>query len=121
MAQSIYWIEILLGGMVLVLVAKVAYLAFKIHEHHMELKHESMKEEYEHAVENFVEHPQDHKAKEDAFKKGDAYFKLKVPDYFEYPLPDFDTHVEYIDNRKIRKELVEEDISKKMQEGQCYQ
>ena len=114
MISGIYWIEILLGAVVVVLVAKVAYLAFKIHEHHVEMKHETMKEEYEDAVENFIEHPRDLKVQEEAYKKGDAYFKLKVPDYFEYPLPDFDTHIEYIDNRKIRKELVEKDIDKKM-------
>ncbi|RLA63783.1 MAG: hypothetical protein DRQ88_08010 [Epsilonproteobacteria bacterium] len=117
MAQSIYWIEILLAIAVVTLMARVGYLTFKMHEQHLEAKKESMQEEYEHALENFIQHPHDHKAKEDAYKKGDAYFKLKIPDYFEYPLPDFDTHIDYIDNRKVRKELVQKDIDKKMHEG----
>jgi len=114
MVSGVYWLEIFLALFTVVIAAKVGYLVYKIHEHHEELKHETMKEEYECAVENFIIHPRDHQAKEDVYQKGDAYFKLKIPDYFEYPLPDFDTHVEYIDNRKIRRELVEKDIDQKM-------
>jgi len=114
MVSGVYWFEIFLAVVTFALVAKIGYLLFKIHEHHQELQHETMREEYNHAIENFVHHPNDYKAKEEVYKKGDAYFKLKVPDYFEYPLPDFDTHVEYIDNRKIRKELVDKDIDNKL-------
>lgn len=114
MAEAIYYIEILFGLAALVIAFRASVLLFEIHEVEDELAKEKAKLEYDKAIKYYLKHPSDLKAKKACYDKGDVFYRFKVPDFFSYPLPDFDTHVEYLDHKKVREDLVTKDLSRKM-------
>jgi len=113
MAEAVYYLEIIIGAVALVLAFRVSVLLFEIHEVEDE-KHKKMaKHEYEKALKYYLKHPSDLKAKKECYEKGDKFYRFKIPDFFSYPLPDYDTHIEYLDHQKMREDLVTKDISQK--------
>jgi hypothetical protein len=115
MAEAVYYIEILFGLAALVIAFRASVLLFEIHEVEDEIAKERARVEYEKAIKYYLKHPTDLKAKKACYDKGDIFYRLKVPDFFSYPLPDFDTHVEYLDHQKVREDLVTKDLSLKME------
>lgn len=116
MAEAVYYIEIIFGLAALVIAFRVSVLLFEIHEIEEEKAKEKAKLEYEKALKYYLKHPSDLKAKKTCYEKGEKFYKFKVPDFFSYPLPDFDTNVEYLDHKKVREELINKDLSQRMGE-----
>jgi len=114
MAEAVYYIEIIFGLVALVLAFRASVLLFEIHEVEEEKAKEEARLEYEKALNFYLKNPSDLKAKKACFEKGEKFYKFKVPDFFSYPLPDFDTHVEYLDHKKVREDLVKKDLSERM-------
>jgi len=117
MTEAVYYLEILLGLAALAIAFKASVLLFEIHEVEDEIAKERARLEYEKALKYYLKHPSDLKAKKTCYDKGDLFYRFKIPDFFSYPLPDFDTNVEYLDHRKAREDLVTKDLSQRMQQG----
>ncbi len=115
MAEAVYYIEILFGLAALVIAFRASVLLFEIHEVEEERDKEKAKLEYEKAIKYYLKHPSDLKAKKECYDKGDKYYRFKIPDFFSYPLPDFDTHIEYLDHYKMREDLVTKDLSQRLE------
>ena len=73
-------------------------------------------EDYEEAVGNYLKNRGDHEALVVCRRKGDIYFRFRVPDAFPLPLVDFEENAPFIDNRVLREKLVNEDIEKRLEE-----
>ena len=116
MADPIYYLEILFGIAALVIAFRASVLLFEIHEVEDELEKERAKMEYEKALKYYLKHPSNLKAKKICYDKGDKYYRHSLPDFFSYPLPDFDTHVEFLDHQKEREKLVTKDLDQRMRE-----
>jgi hypothetical protein len=116
MAEAVYYIEIVFGLVALVLAFRASVLLFEIHEVEEEKAKEQARLEYEKALRYYKKHPSDLKAKKACYEKGDKFYRFKIPDFFSYPLPDFDTHVEYLDHKKAREDLVNKDLSERLGE-----
>jgi hypothetical protein len=86
-------------------------LLFEIHEVEEEIEKDKAKREYNRALKYYLKHPSDLKAKKDCYDKGDKFYRFKIPDFFSYPLPDFDTNIEYLDHKKMREDLINKDLS----------
>ncbi|MFZ8933045.1 MAG: hypothetical protein ACO20H_01660 [Bacteriovoracaceae bacterium] len=110
MVSSIFYIEYLLIGLVLVIAIK-SYFQWSF-EQEQKFKGEmaKAKEEYDQALEHYTSNPNNLNAKEFCFSKGEIYYQYKLPDYFNYPLGDTTPHVEYMDNHEHRKKLIENDM-----------
>jgi hypothetical protein len=115
MAEAVYYLEILFGLAALVIAFRASVLLFEIHEVEDEMAKERAKREYQKALSYYKKHPSDLKAKKACYEKGDIYYRFKIPDFFSYPLPDFDTHVEYLDHAKAREDLITKDLSERME------
>jgi len=111
MAEAVYYLEFIIGAFALVLAFRVSVLLFDIHEEEDEKSKIIAKHEYEKALKYYLKHPSDLKAKKECYEKGDKFYRFKIPDFFSYPLPDYDTHIEYLDHQKMREDLVTKDIS----------
>ncbi|MDH5581448.1 MAG: hypothetical protein OEY33_06030 [Bdellovibrionales bacterium] len=110
MVSSIFYIEYLLLGLVLI----IAFKSYIQWSHEQEEKFKSQmakaKEEYDDSLEHYASHPNSSNAKEFCLAKGEIYYQYKLPDYFNYPLGDTTPHVEYMDNHEQRKKLIEDDM-----------
>jgi hypothetical protein len=96
------------------IIAASALLIFfaRIHHKKLSIERKLAKQNYLKALEYFLDNPDDGAAKKECFRLGDEYFHFKLPDYFYYPIPDFDSHIDHIDNHKLREELINQDIEK---------
>ena len=113
MTEAVYYLEIIFGLAALVIAFRASVLLFEIHEVEEEVAKEKAKLEYQKALRYYQKHPSDLKAKKACYEKGDLYYRFRVPDFFSYPLPDYDTHVEYLDHTKVREDLVTKDLSER--------
>ena len=75
---------------------------------------DSAEREYREALRVYLENKDSGPAKERCYRKGDIYFSYKVPDYFQYPLLDFDYNPDFVDNRALREEMVTDDINEEL-------
>ena len=66
---------------------------------------------YEMALEYYHDHPDDMEAKERCYRCGEAYYEYEIPDYFNYPMSEYNgIYIEPIDNSKLRHDCVTKDI-----------
>lgn len=114
MAESVYYLEMLVSLMALVVAFRASVLLFEIHEIQEEREKVIAQKAYEQAIEKYLKNPSSITAKKDCYEKGEKFYRFKVPDFFSYPLPDFDTHIEFLDHQKIREDLVTKDLVEKM-------
>lgn len=112
MIGPIFLLEFVLGALLVGLVGRGLYLWTSIIEQTTIREKNQAELEYRECLEKYATSPTELN-KRSCFDKGDLYFRFQYPDYFNYPLLDHDSTIQFIDNKAIRKELVEKDIENK--------
>lgn len=113
MISSFFYIEIFLGVVVLGLALRGFYSWSKVQEIQMQREKYTAMIEYDRSLNECVLHPENKELYLTCLEKGDLFFKFNIPDYFNYPIPDHDAHVEFIDNRTLREEMVKKDLEER--------
>lgn len=113
MISSFFYIEIFLGIIVFALATRGLYSWSKAQELQMEKDKFAAMIDYDRALNECILHPENKELFQNCLEKGDLFFKFKIPDFFNYPIPVQDAHVEFIDNRKVREEMVKKDLEER--------
>jgi hypothetical protein len=116
MINSIFYIEIFLGVLVFGLALRGFYSWSKYQEIQLAKEKYAAEIEYDRALNDCVTHPENKELFSKCLEKGDLFLRFKVPDYFNYPLPDQESHVEFVDNRQVREEIVKKDLEERKEE-----
>ncbi len=110
MVSSIFYIEYLLVGIVLVIALRSYFIWSKEQEEKYHDQMDLAEKEYNEALENYALHPDSSLAEEHCFSKGEYFYQFKLPDYFNYPLGDTIPHIEFMNNFEQRKKMIQRDV-----------
>ena len=116
MINSIFYIEIFLGVLVFGLAIRGFYSWSKYQETEIAKEKYAAEIEYDRALNDCAFHPENKDLYSKCLEKGDLFLRFKIPDYFNYPLPDQGSHVEFMDNRQVREEIVKKDLEERKEE-----
>jgi hypothetical protein len=116
MINSIFYIEIFLGVLLFGLAIRAGYSWSKYQEIEMAKEKYAAEIEYDRALNDCVLHPENKDLYSKCLEKGDLFLRFNIPDYFNYPLPEQESHVEFMDNRQVREEIVKKDLEARKDE-----